>query len=195
MRRQDSNLRPPGYELIKSVFFIAVVELFALFHGKPGGHSPLRTTVSPLCYPRMGQRMGQDISYRQMASFNTIQRQLTIRSNQIKELSLSVGKLQGDSQDPLQKHWSQDRTERSTFSLPWWYRNPDWSRNSAPHKDIPDHLVVCFLQVQQVDTAIHFINLIGLLKSGIYQFSKSVHMFAITPIIRNGISERSESCI
>ena len=37
----------------------AAVGIFALFHGKLGGHSPLRTTVSTLCYPRMGQRMGQ----------------------------------------------------------------------------------------------------------------------------------------
>ena len=55
------NLRPPGYELLSIRFSVAVVMLFALFHGKPGGRSPFRTTVSALCYPRMGQRMGQRI--------------------------------------------------------------------------------------------------------------------------------------
>ena len=53
------NLRPPGYELRKVVFSVAALRVLALFHGKPEGHNPFRTTLSTRCYPSMGQRMGQ----------------------------------------------------------------------------------------------------------------------------------------
>ena len=34
--------RPPGYELLKSVFSVAVLRVFALFQGKPGGHESVK---------------------------------------------------------------------------------------------------------------------------------------------------------
>ena len=37
---------PPGYELLKSVFSVAVVELFTLFVENPEVMSPLKSTVS-----------------------------------------------------------------------------------------------------------------------------------------------------
>ena len=59
LRRQDSKLRPPGYELLKSVFYGAAQRLLALFQGKPGDRCPLQTALSTLCCPRMGHGMGQ----------------------------------------------------------------------------------------------------------------------------------------
>ena len=88
LRRQDSNLRPPGYELQKAEFSIAYQGLFPLFYGKPGGHKSIKIYKIHCVIIPYGSKHGSSIINRSSILFRRNPSTLVCRSQQFPKQSL-----------------------------------------------------------------------------------------------------------